>query len=298
MVSFSRLISYLSCHCVEYKTNSKTADITTVKTGGTAKLIIYPSSLKEFVSIVRRIDTKFAIIGNGSNSMFCDNVFDGVIVVTKKLNKIDVKNNELIAECGASIPKCCRFALEKSLCGLEFAYGIPGTVGGAIYMNASAFGTDFEKIVFESTVYDKNSDRIFTISNYEHEFSTKMSVFQRKNWYILQSKLLLGADIQESIRNKMESYINYRAEHQPLDMPSSGSTFKRPKNGYASELIDKAGLKGYKIGGASVSSKHAGFIINEGNATSNDVLRLIDYIKAEVDKRFNIKLEEEIIYFD
>ena len=298
MEEFSTLINYLEQLGTEYKINAETAHISTMKTGGVAKIIIFPSSLKEFISILKKIDIKFAIIGNGSNSMFCDGIYDGAVIVTKKLNKITVSGNVIFAECGASILSCCKLALEKSLSGLEFAFGIPGSIGGAVYMNASAFGSEFDSVVYESTVYDRINDKVFTIDGSKHEFSKKMSVFQNKEWYILQCKLKLRVDSWESIKSKMDSYMNYRIKSQPLDMPSLGSTFKRPENAYASELIDKAGLKGYKIGGASVSDKHAGFIVNCGNATSNDVLSLISYIKKEISNQFNIKLEEEIIYFN
>ena len=293
----SNLLDYLSENCIKFKTPVNTSNLVSFKVGGIGNIAIFPSSVSELCSIIRLIKTeKFVVLGKGTNCYFTDDFYDGIIVVTNNINSVFAADNIIYAECGASVNSVCNKALEYNLSGLEFAYGIPGTVGGAIYMNASAFGGCFADVLLKSKVLDIDSGKVFEIENIEHEFNVKKSVFQKGDLFLLGSYFSLVYSKKEIIEQKMREILQKRIDTQPLNLPSAGSTFVRPKNNYASRLIDLAGLKGYTIGGAQVSAKHSGFIVNIGNATAKDVRELIMYIKKVVYDKFTINLEEEILY--
>ena len=240
--------------------------------------------------------TEITIIGNGSNILVRDKGIRGIVL---KLNfdKI-VKEDETTFTVGAGVllSKLARIALEEELTGIEFASGIPATMGGAVYMNSGAYGGQIGDKIISTTYMDENLS-IKTITNKEHEFSYRKSIFQDKNWIILYSKIKLEKGNKEEIKNKMEEFSLKRETKQPINKPSAGSTFKRGDNYVTAELIDKCGLKGYNIGDAYVSDLHAGFIINNGNATAEDILKLIDYVKEKVKEKFNtdIKLEVKVL---
>lgn len=296
---FSLLLDYLHNKHIEFALDVNTADLVSFRIGGTAKIAIFPKNTKELVDLIEFVkNEKYFIIGNGTNCYFSSGMYDGIVIATKHLNKSHIKGNTIVAECGASISKLCKMALGSSLSGIEFAYGIPGSVGGAIYMNASAFGGDFSQIVKKSKVLDIESGRIIELSKEEHCFSEKFSVFKEKKHVILESELLLQSCDKMLIHSKMSEYIDKRKISQPLDLPSAGSVFLKPKDGYASYMIDKSGLKGFTVGGAQVSEKHAGFIVNVNSASATDVQELINVIKAKVYKEFSVELKEEIIYID
>ena len=268
---------------------------TSLKIGGPADIYVKVNNLEELkyiISLSKSYKVPLTVVGNGSNLLVKDKGIRG-ITVRLDLNKVSVQDEQIEVEVGVKLPVLARLAYENSLAGLEFASGIPGTVGGAIKMNAGAYGGEFKSIVLETTYLDRNLN-IKTISNEEHKFSYRHSIFDETDYIIISTKIKLNKDKQENIKNKMEEYSLKRREKQPLEFPNAGSTFKR-KNGYIpAEIVDKCGLKGYNIGDACVSDKHAGFIVNKGKATAEDVIKLIEHIKKNAKEKFNVDLELEI----
>ena len=272
---------------------------TSFKTGGPADIFIKINNeieLKEILEYAKQNNINLNIVGNGTNLLVTDKGIRGITLQPnlKEIN-IEEKENKILitAGCGVPIIKLSKIAKEHNATGLEFAVGIPGTVGGAIKMNAGAYGSEIREIVKETTFIDFNGD-IKTISNSEHKFVYRNSIFSKINGIILKTVIELPKGNVKEIENKMKENILSRNEKQPIDKPSAGSTFKRGEGFITAKLIDECGLKGYKIGGAEVSTKHAGFVVNNGNATSKDILDLIKYIKEEVYKKFNVNIEPEI----
>lgn len=272
---------------------------TSFKTGGPADIFIKIDNeieLKEILEYAKQNNINLNIVGNGTNLLVTDKGIRGITLQPnlKEIN-IEEKENKILitAGCGVPIIKLSKIAKEHNATGLEFAVGIPGTVGGAIKMNAGAYGSEIREIVKETTFIDFNGD-IKTISNSEHKFAYRNSIFSKINGIILKTVIELPKGNIKEIENKMKENILSRNEKQPIDKPSAGSTFKRGEGFITAKLIDECGLKGYKIGGAEVSTKHAGFVVNNGNATSKDILDLIKYIKEEVYKKFNVNIEPEI----
>ena len=284
---------------IEFETDCITRDLVSLKIGGKAKAGVFPKTKDELLHILNKLrDTKHTVIGNGTNVYFVDSAYDGVIVVTRNMDWLKFENEHMICGCGVSLFDACRYALDASLSGIEFAYGIPGTVGGAICMNASAFGAEISQLVVSSVVYDVARETVREISYEEHDFSPKHSAFKSGGLVLIESKLKLTFGEKRNIYRTMLANISKREKTQPLDYPSAGSIFVRPKGYYASKLIDECGLKGLTYGGAQVSKKHAGFIINLGEATSSDVNFLIDAIKTKVFEKFGVELKEEVIYLE
>ena len=275
---------------------------TTMQVGGIAPVVAYVRNAQELITCVREAKNngvKYAIIGNGSNSIFSDDGFDGLVIVTTEMKKFSVEGNIIKADCGASLTRLAVSAQRASLTGMEFAYGIPGSIGGGVYMNAGAFEQSLSDIVISSICYDAQNDSIRRIDREEHAFRYRESIFSANpNYIILAVMLELKPGKMEDIVGKMNENIRSRKEKQPLEFPSAGSVFKRPVGFYAGELIEKSGLKGYRIGGAEVSEKHAGFIINRGGATADDVMRLISHVKTTVFLNYSVELECEIKYFN
>ena len=272
---------------------------TSFKTGGPADIFIKIDNeieLKEILEYAKQNNINLNIVGNGTNLLVTDKGIRGITLQPnlKEIN-IEEKENKILitAGCGVPIIKLSKIAKEHNATGLEFAVGIPGTVGGAIKMNAGAYGSEIREIVKETTFIDFNGI-IKTISNSEHKFAYRNSIFSKINGIILKTVIELPKGNIKEIENKMKENILSRNEKQPIDKPSAGSTFKRGEGFITAKLIDECGLKGYKIGGAEVSTKHAGFVVNNGNATSKDILDLIKYIKEEVYKKFNVNIEPEI----
>ena len=255
---------------------------TSFKTGGPADIFIKIDNeieLKEILEYAKQNNINLNIVGNGTNLLVTDKGIRGITLQPnlKEIN-IEEKENKILitAGCGVPIIKLSKIAKEHNATGLEFAVGIPGTVGGAIKMNAGAYGSEIREIVKETTFIDFNGD-IKTISNSEHKFVYRNSIFSKINGIILKTVIELPKGNIKEIENKMKENILSRNEKQPIDKPSAGSTFKRGEGFITAKLIDECGLKGYKIGGAEVSTKHAGFVVNNGNATSKDILDLIKY---------------------
>lgn len=290
---YNELIKYINKEQVLQ--NELMSKHTSFKIGGPADIFITVNNLKELkhvlqVATYRNIPVTY--IGNGSNILVRDN---GIRGITIKINFKDIEiNGEEINVCaGTPLPVLAKKAYENGLTGLEFASGIPGTVGGAVKMNAGAYGGEFKDIVVATTYLDENLE-LHTISNEEQCFKYRNSKFSETNDIIICTKLALKKGNKESIKEQMNQISLRRKTNQPINLPSAGSIFKRKNEYIVAEIIDKCGLKGYNIGDACVSRKHAGFIVNKGNATANDVLELIEHIKKVVYEDYNIKLELEI----
>ena len=270
----------------------------TFKIGGCCDYLLYPENFSEMSGLLVLIKDRgipYCVIGNGSNILFSDDGFSGVIIKTTRLNEITVSGGRIISDSGVMLSKLCDTALKNSLDGLVSLSGIPGTVGGAVYMNAGAYGVEIKDLLVSSYYLDENFE-IKKLEAKEHDFSYRHSFFSNTGNVVLRSEFLLSDGNSAEMKERTLKLIKKRAEMQPLNFPSGGSTFKRPEGGYAGKLIEECGLKGYKIGGAQVSEKHSGFVINSGEATEKDVKKLIEHIKNEVYKKFNIELEKEILY--
>ena len=269
----------------------------TMNVGGVARYAAFPQTLEALCSLVSLADdlcVKKQIIGNGSNVVFPDGTYDGVIIFTKNLKRIEKEDNYITAECGVNLITLSNYAKSNSLSGAEFLCGIPGTVGGAIYMNAGAYGHTIGKLVSESLCYSQN--KIVTLTNEMQHFKERHSALQNNDAVLLQTKIKLDFDTAEKISEKMNEFSKRRIDSQPLNYPSAGSVFRSLNSVPAWSFIDKSGLRGFSVGGAQVSEKHAGFIVNKGNATSDDIETLVKIIQEKVYGNFGIKLETEIIF--
>ena len=245
--------------------------------------------------MIKEYKIDYILLGNGSNVLICENHFDGVVIVTSHMNNIDIKDDCIYADCGIPLNKIANFAKENSLSGLEFAYGIPGTLGGAVYMNAGAYGGQMSDVVYSSEYINAETLEIGTFNAEQHEFSYRQSVYgKNKDLIVLSAVLKLKRGDIIEIEAAMNKNITARKEKQPLEYPSAGSVFKRGDGYFAAKVIEDCGLKGCSVGGAQVSEKHAGFIINKGGAKFSDVINLIEHIKSAVYEKTGIKLECEI----
>lgn len=273
---------------------------TTMQVGGPAAVVAFIHSAEELITAVqeaKNADIRFTVIGNGSNIIFSDNGFDGLVIVTTEMKNYSIEDDIIKADCGASVTRLAVEAQKAGLTGLEFAYGIPGSLGGGVYMNAGAYGGSLSDVVISSICFDTQNDTIRKIDLEEHAFTYRHSIYTKNpNLVILAAMLKLAHGNKDEIATKMNELIRSRKEKQPLNFPSAGSVFKRPVGYYAGELIENCGLKGYRIGGAEVSEKHAGFIVNRGNATADDVMRLVEHVQSTVCQAYSVNLECEIKY--
>ncbi len=268
---------------------------TSFKIGGPADIFVILKTLEELkhvLYIAKSNNIMVTCIGNGTNLLVRDTGIRG-IVIKLDFNEIHINGEEIEAGAGVKLPTLAQIAYKNSLSGLEFASGIPGTVGGAVKMNAGAYGGEFKDIIISTTYLDEELN-LHTISNKEHKFSYRNSIFSETNDIIIKVKLKLIKHKQENIKEKMDENILFRKQKQPLEFANAGSIFKRKNEYIPAEIIDKCGLKGYNIGDACVSELHAGFIVNKGKATSEDVLKLIDHIRKVVKKQYGVDLELEI----
>lgn len=272
---------------------------TSFKIGGTADYFFKATTLEELQNIIKFAKIKewpITIIGNGSNLLVTDKGIRGLVIkIDINKLKIEKKDKFAVVEVGAGnkLMVLATKMKDEELSGLEGLSGIPGSVGGAVVMNAGAYGKEMKDVVLSTTCMDKNG-KLYTFSNEEQEFSYRNSIFQKKDYIIIETKLKLEYGKKDEIQKRMEEYFKSRKEKQPIEYPSAGSSFKRQEGIITAKLIDDVGLKGYKIGGAQVSEKHAGFIVNYNNATATDVINLINYIKEKVYSKYGIKIEEEI----
>ena len=300
------MIDFCAENSIELRENERLSKHSSFHVGGNAKYAAFPANRAQLVSLINHLVSqgqRYIVVGNGSNLLFDDEGYDGVVVFTKKLCDIEFIHlkdgkTQIYVECGRPLTELTSEAGKRHMLeGLEFAYGIPGSVGGAVYMNAGAYGGEMSDIVVKSEYLDTTTGEIREINAAEHQFSYRHSIFhEHPEFIILSTTLSLREGNGEEIYAKMQKNMSARREKQPLEYPNAGSTFKRPEGHFAGKLIEDAGLKGYFIGGAQVSEKHAGFIINRGGATCKDILDLIEHIKNEVKQKYNVALECEIIY--
>ncbi|NLL92277.1 MAG: UDP-N-acetylmuramate dehydrogenase [Ruminococcaceae bacterium] len=283
---------------IEIEENIPMHEFTGFQTGGVADYYVAPTNKNALVGVLEILseyDEEYFLLGNGTNVICSDDGYRGTVVHTSKFKTVNFNEPNVISvSSGYSINRLCKIVMRKGLAGLEFAYGIPGTLGGAVFMNAGAYGGELSNIVQSATAFDK-SRGVIELDNQQCEFGYRKSLFSRNVDLTIISavlKLEIG-DVDEIDRKMTENYVR-RVEKQPLNFPSCGSTFKRPVGDYASRLIDLCNLKGYSYGGAQVSEKHAGFIINRSNATTNDILGLADYVSKTVKEMTNVELEMEV----
>lgn len=272
--------------------NEPLAKYSSFRTGGKAANIIFPESTEEFVTALRE-NPGAAVLGNLSNTLVLDGGIDGTVIITTKLNSVSVNGNNVTAAAGASLTSVAVAARDASLAGCEFLYGIPGTVGGGVFMNAGAYGGEIADII-ENTVVFTPDGKVTTLSKDDLDLGYRTSKLQSTRYILLSAAFSLQSGNKEVISSAMDDLMNRRMTTQPLDKPSCGSTFKRPAGNFAGKLISDCGLKGMSVGGAQVSEKHAGFIVNSGGATSRDILDLVQLVKKTVFEKTGVLLEEEI----
>ena len=293
------LIKKLSQADISYKTDEPMKIHTTFRTGGNAAVFICPqneSELAEALRIVSAFGMKPFILGNGSNLLVDDSGINDrpVIYIGEAFSSVKlISETEIEVGAGASLSSLCRFALENSLTGLEFAFGIPGSCGGAAYMNAGAYGGEMKDVVVRCNHLDFNGSK-GCYDKSELDFGYRHSVYSNNDCVVTSIIIALEKGDKDEIQAKMKDILQRRKDKQPLEYPSAGSVFKRPEGYYAGALIEQSGLKGKQIGGAMVSTKHAGFIINYDNATTSDVLELIKFCQDTVKEKFGVMLEREI----
>ncbi len=270
---------------------------TSFKVGGPAELFLSPEDAGQTAKLVRfceKEEIPVFVLGKGSNLLVSDRGIKGAVIYTGKQCGISlVDENTVRAQSGASLAQLCTFALENSLSGLEFAYGIPGTVGGAVFMNAGAYGGEMKDVLLNSE-YVSTDGTSGELDNEAMELSYRHSAYENSNLVITVASVRLAPADRNEIKSTMNDILARRKEKQPLEYPSAGSTFKRPEGNFAGALIEQCGLKGVSVGGAQVSEKHAGFIINRGGATAADILSLIKHVQARVKAQTGVSLETEI----
>lgn len=269
---------------------------TSFKVGGNADYFIFVrniSDLKYVLKVSKEYNIETFIIGNGTNILVKDKGFRGAIIKLL-MDKITFDDNKIIAEAGASLILLSNKVSKSGFTGFEGLSGIPGSVGGAVRMNAGAFGNEIKDVLIETRYLDENLEE-HTINNKEHNFEYRKSIFSTNKYIILESSFKLEKGDIDQIENKIKENYTKRTTSQPLDKPSAGSTFKRGEDFITAKLIDDAGLKGYRIGGAEISTKHAGFIINNNNATADDIIKLIKYTKDVIKEKFGKVIQTEII---
>lgn len=276
---------------------------TTYKVGGVAKVLVYPKDEKKLILLIKKLrdeKIKYKILGYGSNLIFSDDLYDGVLIKLDLFDKIKIKDTIITVGAGASLVKLSYMVLKEGLTGLEFASGIPGTVGGAVFMNAGAYKSDMGYIVSEVKVITPEL-KIKTLYNKDLNYKYRDSFLKQNPEYIcLEAKIVLRHGDKKLIKELMETRKQKRLISQPLEFPSAGSVFRNPDGDFAGKLIEDCGLKGYRIGGATVSVKHANFIINDNGATGNDVKNLIDYVHDKVKERtgVDLKIEQEFVNWE
>lgn len=283
---------------LELNKNEKMSRHTTFKTGGPASLFIRPGDLdqlKAAVALLRRAEVSYFILGNGSNLLVSDKGYDGAIISTERFTDIHLEDdNRIYADAGAMNSRIAAFARDNSLTGFEFAAGIPGTIGGAMIMNAGAYDGEMKLVTKEVRALSPQGE-IIRLSNESLQFGYRTSALKGKDFVVVSALLELEKGDKEEITAKMQELAQRRKDKQPLEYPSAGSTFKRPEGYFAGKLIEDAGLRGYTVGGAQVSEKHCGFVINKGEATSSDIYKLICDVQKKVQEDFGVKLEPEVI---
>ena len=251
--------------------------------------------LKKVLYYLQKTETDYFVLGNGTNLLVSDRGYDGVIIqIGSKMSDIQVEGNRLYVQAGALLSQAAKRAWEAGLTGMEFASGIPGSVGGGIVMNAGAYDGEMERIVERVTVLNEDGE-LMELDHDTMEFGYRSSIIKNRPFIVVEAVLKLEPGDKAAIKAKMDDFAVRRREKQPLEFPSAGSTFKRPEGNFAGKLIMDSGLRGYRIGGAQVSEKHCGFVINTGNATSEDISELMTEIQERVKEKFGVRLEPEVV---
>lgn len=281
---------------MEVRINEPMKAHTSFKVGGPADWFVMPETKEELFAVLdicRRADLPWYMLGNGSNLLISDSGLRGVVISTKKFDRLDPCDTTLRVGAGVLLSRAAAAALKEGLTGLEFAAGIPGTVGGAVVMNAGAYGSEMKDVLKQVTVLDREGT-VLTLSPEELKMGYRTSRIPDEGYLVLEAEFLLNKGDKDAIKEQMDELAAKRREKQPLEYPSAGSTFKRPAGHFAGKLIEDAGLKGFTVGGAAVSDKHAGFVINKGGASAADIASLCRQVQAEVLKQTGIQLELEI----
>lgn len=270
---------------------------TTFRVGGNADFFVMPqdaSEIKAIVELCKSAKMPFYILGNGSNLLVSDDGYRGVIIqIYKEMNHIEVHGETIKVQAGALLSRVGNVALEAELTGFEFAAGIPGTVGGAVVMNAGAYGGEMKDVIVNATVLTQDGN-VITLNKEELELGYRTSIIAKKGYIVLEAEYQLQKGDRELIRARMDELKTQRVAKQPLEYPSAGSTFKRPEGYFAGKLIQDAGLRGFQVGGAQVSEKHCGFVINKDQATAADIVELMRQVSGKVMQEFGVKLEPEV----
>ncbi len=290
--------SAIEMGCKAYK-NEKLCNHISFKVGGPCPLLIEPKNeeqLTEVLKLIKEFDVPYTILGNGTNVLVLDEGIDKVVVkIGDEMTKLTLEGEDVIcSSAGTKVVTLCKFALENSLSGLEFAYGIPGTCGGAVFMNAGAYGGEVKDVISEITYLTPQLE-LKTMPVEEAKLSYRHSVFKENGCIVVSAKFKMRKASKEEIKAAMNDFLSRRKDKQPLEYPSAGSTFKRPEGYFAGALIEQCGFKGKTLGGAQISDKHAGFLINKNNATAKDILDLIDLTQETVKKETGVTLEPEVI---
>ena len=292
--SYQQLSALLPAGCV--RENVTLAPYTTMRTGGPAALFAEPRNAQQLAHVHQWAQEKglpLLILGNGSNLLIADSGFDGLVIhLGRALSEVSVFANTLTAQAGASLAAAARAAAQASLTGLEFAAGIPGSIGGAVCMNAGAYGGEIAQVIVSARVLTPEGVR--TVSKDELSLGYRSSAVMQNGWVVLEATFELTPGNPDQIKATMADLAARRREKQPLQYPSCGSFFKRPVGYYAGALIEQAGLKGYRVGDAQVSEMHAGFVINRGHATSSEIYRLMQEVQCRVQAQFGVTLEPEV----
>lgn len=266
------------------------------RVGGPADILVTPVNEEQVVNtlkLCREYNVPYFILGNGSNILVKDGGISGVVIKFNKLNKITTEGNCVTAQSGALLKDVSKAALENNLRGFEFACGIPGSIGGAVFMNAGAYDGEMAHVIKSVRVIDENCN-IKNLTKEELELGYRSSIVMKKGYVVIEATVELESGEYASIKDKIDDLTNRRESKQPLEYPSAGSTFKRPEGYFAGKLIQDSGLKGFSIGGAAVSEKHSGFVINKGGATAKDVLDVIAHVQKTVKENFDVELHTEV----
>ncbi len=297
MAEISALMGALRGQQIPFVEKEPLSRHTTFRIGGPAAVFCLPETpaqLLRALELCREYGVRTYLLGNGSNTLFADEGFDGAVICTVDLRAPStVTGTTVSAPAGASLAAVCREAQKAGLTGLEFAYGIPGTVGGAVYMNAGAYGGELKQVLSRVTFLDKDL-RLETLPVEELALGYRTSRFETDGGSILEAVFQLQPGAPQAIEARMQELMARRREKQPLELPSAGSTFKRPEGAFAGQLIEQCGLRGFAVGGAAVSTKHCGFVVNTGGATCADVIRLTDEIQKIVEEKTGYRLSREI----
>lgn len=294
----NRICEYVKNEGISYIENEPMALHTTFKIGGPARLAVFPKNENEISDVIKKCkeeNVRYMVVGNGSNLLVADEGIDAVVILLgKEFGEVKlIDDTTIFAEAGAPLMKVCRFALENGLSGLEFAYGIPGSCGGGAFMNAGAYGGELGDVMFRCDHIDKDGNK-GSLQGDDLKLAYRHSAYYENGCIITGAYFKMQKADKEEIKAKMNDYMSRRRDKQPLEYPSAGSTFKRPEGNFAGALIEQCGLKGTSVGGAEISTKHAGFVINKGGATCKDVLDLCKKVADTVKAEKGIELEMEV----